>query len=88
MIKVKKYEFRDTSENKKKIRQKVELDIKRTCFCFGVWGIENLLEQFNDLKNKLLNIKDKYKKIEEGVLEPLDFDIFRFKYFINNYISE
>jgi DNA-directed RNA polymerase beta' subunit len=65
---VKKYEFKETPENKKKIRKKVELNTKKTYFSFGDWDIEYLLDKFKDLKNKLLSVKDIYKKIEEGKL--------------------
>lgn len=36
----------------------------------------------------MLSEKDKYKIIEKGILEPLDFDIFRFKDFVNDFITK
>ena len=85
---VKKYEFNETPEIKNKIRKKVELNTKKTYFSFGNWDIDNLLDKFKDLKSKLESVQVIYKNIEEGKLEPLDFDIFQFKNFINEFINK
>ena len=87
---VKRYEFNNTPEIKNKIREKVELNSKKIFFSFGDWNSEYLLDKFNDLKNKLLDVKNIYKKIEEGILEPIYFDrhLLLFKNFVNEFINK
>ena len=88
IIDVKRYEFINTPEIKNKIREKVEMNSKKIFFSFGDWNVEYFLDQFNYLKKKLLEMKNIYKKIEEGKLEPLEFDIRQFKNFINEFINK
>ena len=87
---VKRYEFNNTPEIKNKIREKVELNSKKIFFSFGDWNSEYLLDKFNDLKNKLLDVKNIYEKIEGGMLEPIYFDrhLLLFKNFVNEFINK